>query len=56
MSNLIASLRTAIANRRAYNRAIVEIEHLAARELADMNVDRDTLIANVHQQIYGVAR
>lgn len=56
MSKMIAALRTALANRRAYNRALVEISLIAERELADMNIDRDLLIANAHRQIYGIAR
>jgi uncharacterized protein YjiS (DUF1127 family) len=53
MTKLIQTLRTALANRRAYNRAILEIEHLDRRELNDMNVDRETLIAGAYREIYG---
>ena len=56
MTKMIATLRHALANRRAYNRALVEISLIAERELADMNIDRDSLIANAHRQVYGAAR
>lgn len=56
MAKLINTLRTALANRRAYNRIILEIEHLDTRELNDMNVDRETLIAGAYREVYGAAR
>ena len=56
MTKIIANLRTALSNRRAYTCAIAEIQQLDARELADMNIDRDTLMAGVHRQVYGAAR
>lgn len=56
MTKLISTLRTALANRRAYNRAILDIEHLDTRELNDMNVDRETLIAGAYRQVYGATR
>lgn len=56
MTKLITTLRTALANRRAYSRAILEIENLDARELSDMNVDRETLIAGAYRQVYGAIR
>lgn len=56
MTKLINTLRAALSNRRAYKRAIREIEQLDSRELNDMNVDRETLIAGVYRQVYGVDR
>ena len=56
MTKLITTLRTALANRRAYNRVMLEIENLDARELSDMNVDRGTLIAGAYRQVYGAVR
>lgn len=56
MTKLIATLRTALANRRAYHRALDEIAKLDARELADMNVDRDTLATSAYRMVYGAAR
>ena len=56
MTTLITKLRTALANRRAYFRAIAEIEQLDNRELIDMGVDRETLVAGAYREIYGVAR
>ncbi|MCW6508647.1 DUF1127 domain-containing protein [Lichenifustis flavocetrariae] len=56
MTNLIRNLRTALANRRAYNRAIAEIANLDERELSDMRVDRETLVAGVYREVYGATR
>lgn len=56
MPKIIATLRTALANRRAYHRALDEIAKIDARELRDMNVDRDTLVGAAHRQVYGHAR
>ena len=56
MTKLISTLRIALANRRAYNRIINEIASLDARDLDDLNVDRATLIAGAHRQVYGAAR
>lgn len=55
MTTLIAKFRAALANRRAYFRAIAEIEQLDSRELADMGVDRETLVAGAYREIYGAA-
>ncbi len=56
MTKLITKLRQALANRRAYNLAIAEIEQLDNRELADMGVDKETLVAGAHRAIYGITR
>lgn len=56
MTKFIANLRTTLAKRRAYNRAVLEIEQLDARELADMHVDRQTLVASAYREVYGAAR
>lgn len=56
MNTLIAKFRIALANRRAYQRAIAEIEQLDNRELTDMGVDRDTLVAGAYRAVYGAAR
>ena len=55
MTAFISALRTALAKRRAYNRAIAEIAQLNARELSDMGVDQSTLIAGARREIYGAA-
>lgn len=56
MTTLFTKIRTALANRRAYNRAIAEIVQLDTRELNDMGVDRETLVAGAFREIYGAAR
>ena len=56
MTNLIAKFRIALANRRAYHTALAEIEQLDNRELSDMGVDRDTLVAGAYRAVYGAAR
>ena len=56
MNKLIETIRRALADRRAYNRAIAEIAQLDARELRDMRVDRETLQANAYRAVYGAAR
>ena len=56
MTTLFSKIRIAIANRRAYHRAVAEIEQLDIRELNDMGVDRDTLVAGAFREIYGAAR
>jgi uncharacterized protein YjiS (DUF1127 family) len=56
MSNLIRTIRQALANRRAYNRALAEIAQLDARELNDMRVDRETLVTGAYRAVYGTAR
>jgi uncharacterized protein YjiS (DUF1127 family) len=55
MTAFISALRTTLAKRRAYNRAIAEIAQLNARELSDMGVDQSTLIAGARREIYGAA-
>lgn len=56
MTHIIAKLRAVLANRRAYHRAIAEIAQLDERELTDMGVDRETLVAGAYSEVYGVAR
>jgi uncharacterized protein YjiS (DUF1127 family) len=56
MSNLVQKLRTALAQRRAYRRAVAEIAAMDERELADLRVDPGTLIAGVFQEVYGSGR
>lgn len=56
MSKLIATLHTALVNRRAYHRALNEIAKLDARDLDDLNVTRGTLIEGVYSHVYGAAR
>ena len=56
MNTIIVKLRIALANRRAYHRALAEIEQLDNRELSDMGVDRDTLVAGAYRAVYGAAR
>lgn len=56
MTNLIEKLQTAIAHRRAYNRALNEIAKIDARELADLHTDRSALIANAYREVYGAAQ
>ena len=56
MTKLIATVRTALAKRRAYHRALNEIAKLDARDLDDLNVDRGTLITGAYSHVYGAAR
>lgn len=56
MTKLIQTLRQALADRRAYHRALAEIAQLDARELSDMRVDRETLQAGAYRAIYGMGR
>jgi uncharacterized protein YjiS (DUF1127 family) len=56
MLRLIQKLREANAQRRAYRQAISEIVQLDERELADLRVDRETLMAGVYREFYGAAR
>ncbi|MDX7951539.1 hypothetical protein P7D22_10205 [Lichenihabitans sp. Uapishka_5] len=56
MTKFITTLRVALSNRRAYHRALNEIAKIDARELNDMNVDRETLVGAAHRQVYGHAR
>ena len=56
MTKLIQTVRQALADRRAYNRALAEIALLDERELRDMRVDRETLQAGAYRTVYGSAR
>lgn len=56
MTQLIRTIRQALADRRAYNRALAEIAQLDARELSDMRVDRETLQAGAYRAVYGAGR
>lgn len=56
MTKLIQTIRQALADRRAYNRALAEIALLDERELTDMRVTREALQAGAYREVYGVAR
>ena len=56
MTNLIQTIRQALADRRAYSRALAEIAQLDERELRDMRVDRETLQDGAYRAVYGGAR
>ena len=56
MINLIQTIRQALADRRAYSRALAEIAQLDERELRDMRVDRETLQDGAYRAVYGGAR
>ena len=56
IKQILASLQKQITDRRAYNRALAEIDALSARELADLRADPIDMRRQVYQAIYGGQR
>lgn len=53
LSNAVNRIRERVEKRRRYNRLIAEIESMTARDLVDINGNRDDMLRGAYREVYG---